>query len=84
MPISICLYAALMQEIDELFKIFRLLGTPNEQTWPGVSQLADFSSTFPQWDRVPWRVMCFPHVQAHVIKSFSMPMYDIACKRACT
>lgn len=26
-----------------------LLGTPNEETWPGVSQLPDYKSTFPQW-----------------------------------
>ncbi|XP_062217017.1 cell division control protein 2 homolog isoform X2 [Phragmites australis] len=36
-------------EIDELFKIFRVLGTPNEQTWPGVSSLPDFKSAFPKW-----------------------------------
>ena len=24
-------------------------GTPNEQTWPGVSSLADYKSTFPSW-----------------------------------
>ena len=30
------------QEIDELYKIFQIMGTPNEQTWPGVSQLPDF------------------------------------------
>ncbi|GMP34311.1 hypothetical protein CsSME_00007228 [Camellia sinensis var. sinensis] len=36
-------------EIDELFKIFRILGTPNEDTWPGVTSLADFKSTFPKW-----------------------------------
>nr|CAB3497264.1 unnamed protein product [Digitaria exilis] len=36
-------------EIDELFKIFRILGTPNEQTWPGVSYLPDFKSAFPKW-----------------------------------
>lgn len=28
---------------------FSLLGTPNEETWPGVSQLPDYKSTFPQW-----------------------------------
>ena len=28
---------------------FRLLGTPNETTWLGVSQLPDFKPTFPQW-----------------------------------
>ena len=26
-----------------------MLGTPNEESWPGVKQLADYKSTFPQW-----------------------------------
>ena len=26
-------------EIDELFKIFRVLGTPNESVWAGVASL---------------------------------------------
>ena len=26
-------------EIDELFRIFRTLGTPSEVVWPGVSKL---------------------------------------------
>ncbi|KAG7087351.1 hypothetical protein E1B28_013326 [Marasmius oreades] len=38
-------------EIDQIFKIFRILGTPNEQGWPGVSQLPDYKPTFPQWSR---------------------------------
>lgn len=29
-------------EIDELFRVFRNLGTPNEEVWPGVSNLPDF------------------------------------------
>jgi serine/threonine protein kinase len=29
-------------EIDELFRIFRVLGTPTEATWPGVSSLPDY------------------------------------------
>ncbi|WOH12676.1 hypothetical protein DCAR_0832183 [Daucus carota subsp. sativus] len=36
-------------EIDELFKIFRIVGTPNEDTWPGVTALPDFKSAFPKW-----------------------------------
>ncbi|KAK2383647.1 Cell division control protein 2-B [Trifolium repens] len=36
-------------EIDELFKIFRIMGTPNEDTWPGVTSLPDFKSAFPKW-----------------------------------
>ena len=38
-----------LQEIDELFKIFRVLGTPDESTWPGVSRYPDFKDTFPKW-----------------------------------
>ncbi|XP_075478208.1 cell division control protein 2 homolog A-like [Primulina tabacum] len=36
-------------EIDELFQIFRVLGTPNEHVWPGVTSLPDFKCTFPKW-----------------------------------
>jgi serine/threonine protein kinase len=36
-------------EIDELFRIFRVLGTPNESNWPGVSLLPDYKETFPRW-----------------------------------
>lgn len=25
------------------------MGTPNETVWPGVSQLPDYKTTFPQW-----------------------------------
>jgi len=38
-------------EIDQIFKIFRILGTPNEDLWPGVSSLPDYKPTFPQWSR---------------------------------
>jgi len=36
-------------EIDEIFKIFRILGTPNEEVWPNVSTLPDYKPSFPQW-----------------------------------
>ncbi|KAM9886988.1 hypothetical protein OXX79_013903, partial [Metschnikowia pulcherrima] len=29
-------------EIDEIFRIFRVLGTPNETVWPDVSYLPDY------------------------------------------
>lgn len=31
---------------DQLLKIFKLMGTPNEHTWPGVSQLPNFRPNF--------------------------------------
>lgn len=40
-------------EIDELFRIFRVLGTPTEEVWPGVSELKDHKPTFPQWKKRP-------------------------------
>ncbi|KAK7517642.1 kinase-like domain-containing protein [Phyllosticta paracitricarpa] len=38
-------------EIDEIFKIFRILGTPTEQDWPGVTSFPDFKPSFPKWHR---------------------------------
>jgi len=38
-------------EIDQIFRIFRILGTPDEDTWPGVTQLPDYKSSFPKWGR---------------------------------
>lgn len=36
-------------EIDEIFKIFKILGTPTEETWPGVTALQDWNDDFPRW-----------------------------------
>lgn len=40
-------------EIDEIFRIFRTLGTPNDEVWPGVKSLPDYKTTFPQWSGMP-------------------------------
>ena len=40
-------------EIDELFKIFRVLGTPTESVWPGIQELPDYKPTFPKWKAQP-------------------------------
>lgn len=37
-------------EIDQLYRIFRTRGTPDESSWPGVSQLTDYKRTFPRWE----------------------------------
>ncbi|OAD02000.1 Cdk1/5 group protein [Mucor lusitanicus CBS 277.49] len=36
-------------QIDQLFRIFRMLGTPNETVWPGISTLPDYNDLFPPW-----------------------------------
>ena len=38
-------------EIDQLFRIFRTLGTPDEKSWPGISKLPDYKPCFPSWER---------------------------------
>ncbi|ODV93405.1 hypothetical protein PACTADRAFT_77777 [Pachysolen tannophilus NRRL Y-2460] len=38
-------------EIDEIFRIFRILGTPNEEIWPDITYLPDFKPTFPKWSK---------------------------------
>ena len=36
-------------EIDQIFKIFKLLGTPNEESWPGVTKYEFWKDTFPKF-----------------------------------
>jgi len=41
-------------EIEVIFNIFRLLGSPTEETWPNIrQQLLDWSPDFPQWQKRP-------------------------------
>jgi len=54
-----CIYAEMVtrkplfpgdSEIDQLFRIFRIMGTPTESNWPGVSSLPDYKPVFPKWE----------------------------------
>ena len=36
-------------EIDQIFKIFQMYGTPNEKNWPGITKLPEFKLSFPQF-----------------------------------
>ncbi|KAG6555738.1 hypothetical protein Mapa_002977 [Marchantia paleacea] len=38
-----------MSEIEQIMRIFYVMGTPDEITWPGISSLYDFQPNFPQW-----------------------------------
>ena len=39
-------------EIDQLFKIFSIMGSPNEENWPGVSKLPDYKPNFPNFKKI--------------------------------
>lgn len=36
-------------QISQLLAIFRVMGTPSEAAWPGVSKLRDWNHCFPTW-----------------------------------
>jgi len=37
-------------EIDQLYTIFQMFGTPDESTWEGISQLGEYKPCFPKFD----------------------------------
>ncbi|KAM0687009.1 Cyclin-dependent kinase catalytic subunit [Conglomerata obtusa] len=39
-------------EIDQLYKIFRVLGTPNDEIWPNVCDLPNYQKEFPVWKEI--------------------------------
>jgi serine/threonine protein kinase len=45
-------------EIDQLYRIFRQFGTPDENVWKSINQLPDFKESFPKWERqlLPHRI----------------------------
>jgi serine/threonine protein kinase len=62
MPVDIwsagCIFAEMLtkrplfpgdSEIDEIFRIFRTMGTPGEDIWRGCTTLPDFKTDFPKW-----------------------------------
>ena len=50
-------------QIDQIFKIFRLMGTPDETIWPGITKFPDYKATFPKWKACPLEKM-FPNLEA--------------------
>lgn len=59
-----CIFAEMVQrkplfmgdsEIDQIFKIFKVLGTPGENNWPDALKLKDFKMTFPKFHGIPMK-----------------------------
>jgi cyclin-dependent kinase 1 len=36
-------------EMDQLYRVFRALGTPDRDTWPGVVRLSEWRESMPRW-----------------------------------
>lgn len=41
-------------EIDQLFKIFIILGTPNKNVWPEVENTSYYNIKWPKWNKKPF------------------------------
>lgn len=61
-------------EIDQLFKIFRVLGTPTEESFPGVTAFKDFKSSFPRWR---------PQGLAHLLPNLDPDGVDLIARMVC-
>ncbi|RIB05565.1 kinase-like domain-containing protein [Gigaspora rosea] len=55
---------------DQLLRIFKVLGTPTEETWPRVSQLPDYKNDFAIYSRMPLETL-LPKLDAHGIDLLS-------------
>merc|ERR1719265_2076606 len=42
-------------DADQLQRIFKALGTPNEAMWPTITELPDWKPTFTQYEATPWQ-----------------------------
>lgn len=65
----------------------RLLGTPTDQDWPGVTSFPDFKPSFPKWSRDPSRALVNNLDDNGLDLLDAMLVYDpagrISAKQAC-
>mmetsp|Transcript_19866 Transcript_19866/g.27545 ORF Transcript_19866/g.27545 Transcript_19866/m.27545 type:complete len:310 (-) Transcript_19866:271-1200(-) len=79
-------------ELQQLLHIFKILGTPNEEVWPGLSELKDWHE-FPQWwpqdialavpeldpngiDLLKRMLVYDPRRRIHAIQALDHPYFD--------
>ena len=67
-------------EIDQIFKIFQMYGTPTEKTWPGITKLPEFKLTFPQFKGKGINTYCSNLDNNGIDLLSKMIVYD-PCKR---
>eukprot|EP00607_Mallomonas_marina_P009976 CAMPEP_0182420872 /NCGR_PEP_ID=MMETSP1167-20130531/5961_1 /TAXON_ID=2988 /ORGANISM="Mallomonas Sp, Strain CCMP3275" /LENGTH=365 /DNA_ID=CAMNT_0024597393 /DNA_START=149 /DNA_END=1246 /DNA_ORIENTATION=- len=44
-------------EIDQLHRIFRMLGTPTEKEWPSLYEMPYWRNSFPEWTPISWSTL---------------------------
>ena len=72
---------------DSISTSTRLLGTPTDQDWPGVTSFPDFKPSFPKWSRDPSRALVNNLDDNGLDLLDAMLVYDpagrISAKQAC-
>ena len=67
--------------------IYSVLGTPDENTWPGVTSFPDFKSSFPKWNRDTSRALTTGLDETGLDLLERMLVYDpagrLSAKQAC-
>jgi len=75
-------------EIDELHKIFRILGAPNDSIWNGVTKLPNWNEMFPHFVKCDWKKVVPQLDEKGVDLLNQMLLYDpakrITAKKALT
>jgi serine/threonine protein kinase len=56
---------------DQLLKIFRLMGTPSERSWPGISSFPEYKSTWPVYATQELRAI-LPQVDSNGLSLLGM------------
>ena len=62
--------------MDQLFKIFRGLGTPDETVWPEATQLPDYKPEFPKWKAKELKEKSQPQLRVVLRDRWSNPVAD--------
>jgi cyclin-dependent kinase len=72
----------------DILIINRILGTPSEEEWPGVTTLPDFKSSFPKWERDMTKPLCDGLDDAGQDLLHDLLVYDpagrVSAKQACS
>jgi len=57
---------------------YRILGTPNEETWPGVTQLPDYKDTFPRWSKQDLKTVV-PNLDEQGLDLLTVGLHFLGC-----
>ena len=76
-------------DIDQISRVFQVMGTPSPTTWPEAINLPDYSKIiFPEMQPLPWELI-FPHLSHEDIAFLRLtlqlnPAHRASASQVCT